>query len=78
MGQCAVPDRDTEQSLRRMALEVVQRLPLDAAHAERVLAYSHELLANFIVAKGPSPCVGCQSHMLQPKPNAVLKIVPSS
>lgn len=60
------------------AMELVQHLPSDAAEAERILRYAHELLANFICGKGPSPCTACDKFMLQPAPESAIRLAFSS
>ena len=78
MGHTTLLDTETERHLRRQALELVQRLPVDGAHAERVLTYAHELLTTYVSGLGPSPCVTCDKLMLQTKCRPGLTLVPSS
>lgn len=58
MSNQAAPDVEADRRLRREAMELMQRLPVDPADAERVLVYAHELLA-FINATDTSPCATC-------------------
>jgi hypothetical protein len=77
MGQPPLSGSESEQYLRRLALEIVVRLPLDPEDAERTLVYAHEALATFICGRAASPCVGCEMLKLQKKemPAPALKLV---
>ena len=78
MGREAYPpaaDDALEIRLRRLALGVVENLPSDVDHAERVLHYSRELLRDFVCRRqGDDPCHGCE-HDHRPRA-ARLTVVP--
>lgn len=67
MGQPSLSSSETEQYLRRLALEIVVRLPIDPEDAERTLAYAREALA-FTCGRTVISCAGCETLKLQAKP----------